>query len=208
MKSVAIYVYQRMTQLDCPRPQQFLALVPGWKVVTVAKTKETITTDTGIRLLPDHDFTDCPPVDLLLVGGAGDTSAETGDPEVMAWFRKVGAEAEHVTSVCTGALILAEAGLLDGYKATTHWSALDQLRKYPVEVSSDRVVRDRDRITAGGVTAGIDFALVLIADLVSPEVAAALQLLTQYDPQPPTDFGTPEKAPPELLASVRRLIAR
>lgn len=203
MKRVAIYIYDGMTQLDALGPQQLLGLVPDWEVVTVARTTEPVTSDTGLRLLPDYDLAGCPPVDILLVGGTADPSTEMRDPEVMDWFRKTGENAEYVTSVCTGAMILAEAGLLDGYKATTHWSYLQHLGKYPVEVSSDRVVRDRNRITAGGVTAGIDFGLTLIADAVSPEVSAALQLLCQYDPAPPTDYGIPEKAPAELLQAVQ-----
>jgi transcriptional regulator GlxA family with amidase domain len=207
MKRVAAYLYPQMTQLDVLGPQQFLGLVPDWEVVTVAKTKAPLVTDTGIRILPDYDLADCPAVDILLVGGAADTTVVMRDPDVMAWFAKTGAAAEYVTSVCTGALILAEAGLLDGYKATTHWAYLKELGTYPIEVSSDRVVRDRNRITAGGVTAGIDFALTLIADLVSPELAAALQLMTQYDPEPPTPYGVPEKAPAELVAEVKAQLA-
>lgn len=206
MRTIGVYLYPNMTMLDVLGPHQFLGLVPELNVVTVAKTKDPVVTDTKIRILPDHDFASCPPVDILLVGGAGDTSAEMKDPEVMDWFRKVGAGAEYVTSVCTGALILAEAGLLDGYKATTHWAYKDFLATYPeVQVADDRVVRDRNRITGGGVTAGIDFGLTLIADLVGPETAGALQLVGEYNPQPPTPFGHPDTSPPELVAAVRAM---
>lgn len=117
MRTIGVYIYQHMTMRDVLGPHQFLGLVPEFEVVTVAKTKEPVVTDTRIRLLPDHDLATCPPLDVLLVGGAVDPSAEMRDEEVMAWFRSVAERAEYVTSVCTGALILAEAGLLDGYKA-------------------------------------------------------------------------------------------
>jgi transcriptional regulator GlxA family with amidase domain len=203
VKRVGIYIYEGMTQLDSMGPQQLLGLVPDWEVVTIARTLDPVTTDTRLRILPDYDLAGSPPVDILLVGGTGDPSAQMRDPAVMDWFRKTGESAEYVTSVCTGAMLLAEAGLLDGYKATTHWSYLQHLAKYPVEVSSDRVVKDRNRITAGGVTAGIDFGLTLIADVVSPELSAALQLLCQYDPAPPTPYGVPEKSPAELVQAVQ-----
>ena len=204
MRTIGVYLYPNMTMLDVLGPHQFLGLVPGFDVVTVAKSKDPVMTDTRIRLLPDHDFTSCPPLDILLVGGAADTSAEMTDPDVMAWFRKVGESAEYVTSVCTGALILAEAGLLDGYRATTHWMAKEQLASYPeIEVTEGRVVTDRNRITGGGVTAGIDFGLTLIAQLAGPETAAALQLMGEYDPQPPTPYGNPANCPPELVEAVR-----
>jgi transcriptional regulator GlxA family with amidase domain len=208
MRTIGVYLYQNMTMLDVLGPQQFLGMVPEFEVVTVAKSTEPVVTDTKIRLLPDHDFTSCPPLDILLVGGAADTSAEMSDDDVMAWFKKVGESAEYVTSVCTGALILAEAGLLDGYQATTHWAYKEQLASYPeISVAAGRVVTDRNRITGGGVTAGIDFGLTLISQLVSPETAAALQLIGEYDPQPPTPCGSPETSPPELVAAVRAMAA-
>jgi transcriptional regulator GlxA family with amidase domain len=126
------------------------------------------------------------------------------DKAVMAWVSETGHAAEYVTSTCTGALILAEAGLLEGYRATTHWAYTQQLASYPeVELADDRVVTDRNRITCVGVTAAIDFALVLITQLVGPDTAAALQLMGQYDPQPATPFGNPDNAPAELVDAVR-----
>jgi cyclohexyl-isocyanide hydratase len=204
VKTVGVYIWQNMTALDVLGPQQILGFVPEFEVVTVAKSKDPVVTDTKVRLLPDHDITTCPPLDILLVGGGVDPSSEMQDAAVMSWFREQGQSAEYVTSVCTGALILAEAGLLDGYKATTHWAYKQQLSLYPgVEVAEGRVVSDRNRITGGGVTAGIDFAFALISQLVSPDVAAGLQLLGEYDPQPPTPFGNPNDAPAELVAAVQ-----
>jgi cyclohexyl-isocyanide hydratase len=204
VKTIGIYIWQNMTVLDAVGPQQILAFVPEVNVVTVAKSTEPVVTDTKIRILPDHDFATCPPIDILLVPGGVDPSAEMRDDDVMSWMRTTGDSAEYVTSVCTGSLILAEAGLLDGYKATTHWAFKDQLATYPgVELAEGRVVTDRNRITGVGVTGAIDFGFALTAQLVGPEVAAALQLMGEYAPQPATPFGSPENAPAELVAAVQ-----
>ena len=204
MKTIGIYIWQNMTALDALGPHQILGFVPEFDVVTVAKSKDPVVTDTKLRLLPDHDFETCPPLDILVVAGGVDPSTEMRDDNVMSWMRTTGDAAEYVTSVCTGALILAEAGLLDGYKATTHWAFRQQLASYPgVELAEGRVVTDRNRITGVGVTASIDFGFALTAQLASPEVAAGLQLMGEYDPQPPTPFGSPDNAPAELVAAVQ-----
>jgi transcriptional regulator GlxA family with amidase domain len=204
VKTIGIYIWPNMTSLDVLGPHQFFGYVPDFEVVTVAKSREPVVTDTKIRILPDHDFSTCPPIDVLLVGGGVDPSGEMRDDAVMSWIRETGNAAEYVTSTCTGALMLAQAGLLDGYKATTHWAYTQQLASYPgVELSEGRVVTDRDRITCVGVTASIDFALALVAQLAGPQIAAGLQLMGQYDPQPPTPFGNPDNAPAELVAAVR-----
>ena len=204
-RTIGVYIWQNMTMLDVLGPHQFLGFVPGFNVVTFAKTTEPVVSDTGVRLIPDHDFLTCPPLDILLVGGGVNPLPEMQNEDVMSFLRQAGGSAEYVTSVCTGALILAEAGLLKGYQATTHWAYKEQLALYPdVEVVTGRVVTDRSRITGGGVTAGIDFALTLIGQLAGPEAAAELQLMAEYDPQPPTNFGSPDSAPPELVAAVRQ----
>lgn len=204
MKTIGIYIWPNMTSLDVLGPHQFFGYVPEFDVVTVAKSKDPVVTDTKIRILPDHDFSTCPPIDILLVGGGVDPAAEMQDEAVMSWIRSTGQSAEYVTSTCTGALLLAQAGLLDGYRATTHWAYRQQLATYPgVELAEDRVVTDRNRMTCVGVTASLDFALILIAQLVGPDVAAALQLMGQYAPQPPTPFGNPDNAPAELVDAVR-----
>ena len=170
----------------------------------MARSMDPVVTDTKVRILPDHDLESCPPLDILVTPGGIDILAEMRDEAVMSWIRTAGESAEFVTSVCTGALMLAEAGLLDGYKATTHWAYKQHLATYPeVELIDGRVVLDRTRITAGGVTAGIDFALTLVAQLVSPDLAAALTLMAEYDPEPPLPFGNPANAPAELVAAVR-----
>lgn len=204
-RTVGVYLWQKMTMLDVLGPHQFLAYVPGLKVVTFAKTKDPVVTDTGVRLIPDHDFSTCPPLDILLVGGGVNPLPEMQDDDVLSFLRQAGDGAEYVTSVCTGSLILAEAGLLKGYRATAHWAYKELLGLYPdVEVAPGRVVTDRNRITSVGVTAGIDLGLTLIAQVAGPEAAAGLQLMGEYDPQPPANCGSPEKAPPELVAAVQQ----
>jgi cyclohexyl-isocyanide hydratase len=204
-KTIGVYLWQNMTMLDVLGPHQFLGYVPGFKVVTFAKTKNPVVTDTGVRLIPDHDLSTCPPLDILLVGGGVNPLPEMQDEDVMSFLRQAGNGAEYVTSVCTGSLILAEAGLLKGYRATTHWAYKDRLGLYPdVEVAAGRVVTDRNRITGSGVTAGIDFALTLIGQVAGPETAAGLQLMAEYDPEPPTNLGSPDSAPPELVAAARQ----
>jgi transcriptional regulator GlxA family with amidase domain len=204
-KTIGVYLWQNMTMLDVLGSHQFLGFVPGFKVVTFAKTKDPVVTDTNVCLIPDHDFTTCPPLDILLVGGGANPLPEMQDENVMSFLRQVGDSAEYITSVCTGSLILAHAGLLDGYQATTHWAYKDRLDLYPrIKVVTGRVVTDRNRITGGGVTAGMDFALPLIERLAGLEAAAGLQLLTEYDPQPPTNCGSPDTAPPQLTAAMRQ----
>lgn len=204
--TVGIYIYPNMTQQDCLGPHQVLGLAPGIEVFTFARTKDPIVTDTGLTILPDHGFDDVPACDILLVGGAGNTHAETSDPLVLETFARLGAQARYITSVCTGSLILAEAGLLDGYKANTHWTYREQLAAYPgVELGDERVVIDRNRMTGGGVTAGIDVALTLVGILCGAETGALLELLCEYNPAPPFGTGHPDKAPAELVAAARAL---
>jgi transcriptional regulator GlxA family with amidase domain len=207
MKRIGAYIYQDMTMLDVLGPHQILGFHPDFEIVTIAATKEPIVTDTGIRIVPDHDVHSAPDVDIVLTGGAADPSREMADPAVMEWFRKAGEQAEWVVSVCTGALILAEAGLLDGYRAATHWGYYGDLARYPLVIpTEERVVVDRNRMTAGGVTAGIDLAFRLVTETIGAESAAAMQLLVEYDPQPAGPFGHPRSAPPELIAGVAAMV--
>jgi transcriptional regulator GlxA family with amidase domain len=203
---IGMYIYPDMTMLDVLGPHQALGLCPGLEVFTFARTTEPIVTDTGLRILPDHGFDDLPTCDVLVVGGAGNPYPQMSDPAVTATLARVGGQARYVTSVCSGALILAAAGLLDGYRANTHWSARPLLAAYPgVELADGRVVVDRNRITGGGVTAGIDFALSLIGILLGDETASLIQLLMEYNPAPPYNCGHPDVAPPELVAAARAL---
>lgn len=205
--NVGIYIFEDMTMLDGFAPLQFFAFVEEFDTFTFAKTKTPFRADSGATLTADYDLEDCPPIDVLVMPGGGNVLTEMEDEAVQAFLRERGPQAKYVTSVCTGSLILAEAGLLDGYRAATHWSATELLAQYPgVTVVDERVAVDRNRITGGGVTAGIDFALTVIAELVSTERAQAMQLLFEYRPQPPFDSGSPETAPPEVLEGVTRLV--
>lgn len=205
---IGIYIYPNMTHLDCLGPHQILGSCPGLEVFTFARTTDPLRTDTGLTVTPDHGFDAIPPCDVLLVGGTADAYPEMSDPAVLAALAGVGAGARYVTSVCTGALILAAAGLLDGYRATTHWAMREVLASFPeVEVVSDRVVVDRNRITGGGVTSGIDFAFSLIAVLIDEPTAQLMQLFAEYDPAPPYRTGIPELAPAEMVATIRQMVA-
>lgn len=205
---IGIYFYPDMTQLDALGPQQALALCPGLEVFSFARTSDPLVTDTGVTLTPDHGFGDMPPCDVLLVGGSANPYPEMSDPAVLSALARIGGQARYVTSVCTGSLILAAAGLLDGYRAGTHWAYREVLDSYPgVQRADERVVVDRDRITGGGVTAGIDFALSLIGILVDDQTAQLVQLLMEYNPAPPYNAGHPDVAPAELVAAGRGLCA-
>jgi cyclohexyl-isocyanide hydratase len=201
---IGIYIYPGMTMLDVLGPHQVLGVTPGLEVFTFARTTEPLVTDTGLRILPDHGFDDVPDCDVLLVGGAADPTPEMSDPAVTETLARLGATARYVTSVCSGALILAAAGLLKGYRANTHWSAREVLASYPdVELADGRVVVDRNRITGGGVTAGIDFSLTLIGILIDDQTASMVQLLMEYNPAPPYNCGHPDVAPAELVTAAR-----
>jgi transcriptional regulator GlxA family with amidase domain len=208
-KDVAIYLWPNMFMLDALVPHQILGLMPELNVYTFARTTEPIMSDTGMKLIADYDLESVPQPDILLVGGGVNPVAEMADETVIGALRKLGESAELVTSVCDGALILAQAGLLDGYRATTHWAYADLLRCYPgVEVcDEERVVSDRSRMTGGGCTSALDFAFTLIAEVISPQAAAAAELAFRYDPQPPIGTGSPAKAPPELIEYVRQWVA-
>ena len=207
-KNVAIYLWPNMFMLDALVPHQILGFVPELNVYTFARTTEPIQSDTGMKLIADYDLESVPQPDILVVGGGANPLSEMADETVIAALRKLGESAELVTSVCDGALILAQAGLLDGYRATTHWAYADLLRRYPgIEVcAEERVVTDRSRMTGGGCTSALDFAFSLINEVVGPETAAALELAFQYDPQPLFGTGTPAKAPPELVEYVRTMV--
>jgi len=208
-KNVAIYVWPNMFMLDALVPHQILGLMPGLNVYSFARTTEPFKSDTGMTLIADYDLESVPQPDILIVGGGVNPVAEMADETVIKALRRLGESAEMVTSVCDGSLILAQAGLLDGYRATTHWAYMDLLRQYPgVDVSAnERVVTDRSRMTGGGCTSALDFAFTLIREVISPDAAAAAELAFQYDPQPPMGTGSPEKAPPELVEYVRQWVA-
>ena len=207
-KKVGIYIFENLTMMDAYAPLQFFALVDELEAFTFAKTSEPLMSDAGALLTPHYGFDDCPDIDILVVAGGGNTLAQMQDEEVLKFLRAAGDKAEYVTSVCTGSLILAEAGLLDGYKAATHWGYREVLQSYAqVTQVDERVVIDRNRITGGGITAGIDFALTIIAEVVNEQSAHAMQLVFEYRPQPPFNSGGPETAPPPVVEAVKGIIA-
>jgi cyclohexyl-isocyanide hydratase len=200
---IGLLLFPRMTQLDLTGPYEVFAKVPGAEVLLLWKTLQPVEAETGLRMLPHATLRDCPPLDVLCVPGGPGVSALMEDAEVLDWLRAQGREARYVTSVCTGALVLGAAGLLRGKRATSHWASRDLLAAFGAIPTPGRVVRDGNVFTGGGVTAGIDFALTLVAEMVSPAAAQEIQLQIEYAPAPPFDAGTPETAPAEVVAAVR-----
>jgi cyclohexyl-isocyanide hydratase len=198
---LAFLLFPGLTQLDLTGPAQFLSRLPGAKVDLVWESLEPVLTDAGFSIMPTATFTQVPRADLLCVPGGIGVSTVIDHPPALDWVRRVGGEAAWVTSVCTGSLILGAAGLLRGYKATTHWAWHDLLALFGAEPVQARHVIDRNRATGGGVTAGIDFALALIAEIAGADTARMIQLALEYDPAPPFDSGSPAKAGPELIAA-------
>jgi cyclohexyl-isocyanide hydratase len=197
---IAMLIYPGMTALDLMGPQQVFGYLPGVNVELVAKTKDPVRSDTGVTIQPTKTFAECAdPVDILFVGGGSDGTVELmTDSETLDFLARRGKTAKLVTSVCTGSMVLGATGLLHGYKATSHWAVRDILPQFGAELVVNRVVQDRNRITAGGITAGIDFGLRVAAELRGEDYARFLTLALEYDPQPPYGSGTPEKATPAV----------
>ena len=203
---IGLLFFPDMTQLDVTGPFEVFARLPGARVHLLWKRIEPITSDVGLTLMPTLAFGDCPDLDVLCVGGGPGQVALMDDPEVMAFVAQAGSKARYVTSVCAGSLILAGAGLLDGYQSACHWLSRDQLALFGAIPVESRIVIDRNRISGGGVTAGIDFAFQVAAELCGEAVAKRLQLLLEYAPKPPFDT-TETNAPAELLADIRTAAA-
>ena len=199
---VVFLVYPNVTQLDLTGPAQVLSRLPNAKIDLVWKSLDPVQTDSGFALLPTGTLDEVPDVDILCIPGGFGCVDVMHDDEVLAWIRSVGEKAQWVTSVCTGSLILGAAGLLEGYRATSHWAWRDYLKLFGAEPVAERVVFDRNRVTGGGVTAGIDFALALTAQIAGEDYARAVQLGLEYDPHPPFDSGTPAKAGEQLVKRV------
>lgn len=197
--TIGLVFYPGMTSLDIIGPQQVFSGLPNVQIYRIWKTLDPVKTDDGMTVSPDTTFDSCPPLDVICIGGGIGQASIEDDPELLAFLRKQGDTAKFVTSVCGGSQFLAKAGLLEGYRAATHWAARPQLAALGVEVGTERVVIDRNRITGGGVTAGIDFGLTIASILYGKETAKIVQLLLEYDPAPPFDVGSPEKAGSELV---------
>jgi putative intracellular protease/amidase len=208
--NVAILLYEGLTALDAIGPYEVLTLLPGARVQFVAKEAGPLRTDSGaLALVADYGFADVASADVVVVpGSSNSTRAAMGDGATLEWLRAIHETTRWTTSVCSGALILAAAGLLKGLKATTHWAALEHLRAFGAEPVRERVVRQGKIVTAAGVSAGIDMALYLAGEIAGAEVAQTIQLIMEYDPQPPFDAGSTGKAPAAVVEAARREMAR
>ena len=202
--NTAILLYDGFTALDAIGPYEVLSRLPGARVTFVAAEPGPVRTDNGmLSVIAEHALHDVPAPDVVLVpGGPGEVAARAGGP-ALDWLRAAHQTSVWTTSVCTGSLILAAAGLLDGRRATGHWLALEQLRELGADAVSERVVFDGKLVTAAGVSAGIDMALALAARIAGDDVARAIQLGIEYDPRPPFDAGSPDKAPADIVALLR-----
>lgn len=205
--NIAFLLFPDVTQLDLTGPAQVLSRLGDAKVDLVAKTRDPVPTDAGFPLLPTATFAEVTRADILCVPGGFGTVAAMEDDETLAWVRTVAADAQWVTSVCTGSLVLAAAGLLTGYRAACHWASRHQLAWFGAIPDPARTVFDRNRVTGGGVTAGIDFALALTAAIRGEDHARFVQLSIEYDPAPPFDSGTPDKADAATIARYRAMVA-
>lgn len=201
---IAILIFDRLTALDAIGPYEVLSRLPGSEVVFVAKEPGLKRTDTGrLGLNADAAIADVrDPAIVLVPGGEGNRPLMLDD-EVLDWLRGAHETSTWTTSVCTGALVLGAAGILDGKRATTHWAYLDRLRELGAEPVGERVVEDGKIITGAGVSAGLDMALTLASRVSGEAVAQAIQLGIEYDPKPPFDTGSPDKAPPDLVELIR-----
>ncbi len=208
-RDVAMLVYPGLTALDLVGPQYMFAALDGCRVHLVGRTLAPVTSDTGLVLTPTLDFASCPS-DLAILfapGGTDGTLAAMRDADTLAFLADRGARAGLVASVCTGSLLLAAAGLLRGYRATSHWAARGALAGFGAVPTEARVVRDRNRITGAGVTAGLDLGLEILADLRGADYAELVQLGCEYDPHPPFAAGSPRTAPPAVTAEMTRLLS-
>lgn len=205
---IAILVFDGLTALDAIGPYEVLRSVPGWEVEFVAKAAGEVRTDSGfLGLSADKAIAEVSDPDIVLVPGGKGNRPLLEDEEVLSWLRQVDEQTTWTSSVCTGSLVLGAAGLLDGRRATCHWLFLERLREYGADPVGGRYVEDGKVITAAGVSAGIDMALHLVSREVGPELAQAIQLGIEYDPQPPFNAGSPDKAPAPIVEAVTAVSA-
>jgi cyclohexyl-isocyanide hydratase len=200
---IGFLIYPGVIQLDVMGVYQVLAFPPNTQLHLIWKHLTPVVSNEGLTLIPTTTLADCPPLNVICVPGGGMGQIEVmKDIEILEFLQQQSKFAQYMTSVCTGSMILAAAGLLQGYKATCHWAFRDQLAMLGVEVLPQRVVIDRDRITGAGVTSGIDFGLTLLGLLCGKEVAKMTQLMMEYTPEPPFNAGTPETAGKEIVDSL------
>jgi cyclohexyl-isocyanide hydratase len=204
---IGIVLFPRVTQLDFTGPLQVFSSIPGAKVHLIWKRIEPVTSDSVMTITPTVTFAGCPQLDVICVPGGIGTDDMVNDEEMLAFLKKQAEGAKYITSVCTGSLVLGAAGLLKGYRATTHWSAMEGLAPFGAIPTKTRVCTDRNRVTGGGVTAGIDFALTLVSQMIDRKTAEAIQLRLEYNPVPPFNSGSPDTAPADILAMWQERIA-
>jgi transcriptional regulator GlxA family with amidase domain len=205
--NVVIYLYDRMTVLDAIGPYEVLRCVPDAKLRFVARRAGLVRPDSGLQMLnAEYGIDDVDSADILVIPG-GDPTGPMGDKDVLAWVRHLHGKTKWTTSVCTGSLILGAAGLLKGVQATTYWNNLENLKMFGAEPVSKRFVRQGKVITAAGVSAGIDMALSLVALEHGEEMAQTIQLLIEYDPQPPFNADSRGKASPAMIERARKMLA-
>jgi len=204
---IGLVIFPKVTQLDLTGPLQVFSNLPGAVVHLIWKRIEPVATDTVLTLTPTVSFADCPQLDVICVPGGAGINDMVNDEEMLAFLRQQAAGAKYITSVCTGSLVLGAAGLLEGYRAATHWAAMQYLAAFGATPAKTRVCVDRNRVTGGGVTAGIDFALTLVSILVDRPTAEAIQLGIEYNPAPPFNSGSPDTASPEVLALAKQRLA-
>ena len=205
---IAIPLYEGFTALDAVGPYEVLSRIPGASVAWLAHEPGVVRTDNGmLGIEADAAFEDLPDPEIVVVPGGTGTNAFLDDERLVGWIRSAHETSEWTTSVCTGSLLLGAAGVLEGLDATSHWLDLQDLERYGAHPISRRVVEQGKVITAAGVSSGIDMALVLVAKIAGPEAAQAIQLGIEYDPQPPFDSGSVEKASPEIVELVRAVVA-
>jgi cyclohexyl-isocyanide hydratase len=204
---IGLLIFPKVTQLDFTGPLQVFSSVPGATLHLIWKRIEPVTSDSVMTVTPTTTFAACPQLDVICVPGGAGADDLLNDEEVLAFLRRQAEGAKFVTSVCTGALVLGAAGLLRGYRAATHWAAMENLSAFGAIPTKTRVCTDRNRVTGGGVTAGIDFALTLVSMLVDRKTAEAIQLRLEYNPAPPFQSGSPDTAPAEVLAATTERFA-
>jgi cyclohexyl-isocyanide hydratase len=200
--TISMVIFPNLTQLDLTGPYEVFGRLPGTKVLLISESLQPIKSDNGLVLTPDATFETSPEGDVLFVPGGRGIFDAMQNKKLINFLQQQAVNAKYVTSVCTGSLVLAAAGLLDGYKATTHWLSLDLLKLFHVDVVEERVVIDRNRITGGGVTAGIDFGLYVASKLFNEDVAKEIQLMMEYNPAPPFNAGSPRTANEEIVDRV------
>lgn len=209
MSEIALLLFEGLTVLDAIGPYEVLQRIPGFELKTVGTEKGPVRTDTkNLAVSVDHTLDDVPRPEIIVVPGGFGTVDVMRDERTLAWLRGAHETSRYTTSVCTGSLILGAAGILRGLRATTHWNWMEALAGLGAEPTSERVVEQGKVITAAGVSSGIDMALLLAARVAGDDVARAIQLSIEYDPQPPFDAGSLAKAPEHVVALVRDAMAR